>query len=116
MGTPPTEADKQLSKQSSSAAPVTDDRDAEGNPPPYHQTPEALATRFDVDAESGLADAAAKDRLTRYGSNQLEEGGGVSWVSVLAAQICTYSFCTWMLGGGGLTCDGSGQLTLWCLS
>lgn len=55
--------------------------------PAYRASPDELARRYEVELIEGLSDAQAQDRVSRYGSNELEGGEGVSWVRVLVAQI-----------------------------
>ena len=53
----------------------------------YTRTEQEVLAELSVDKESGLSEAEAKDRLTKYGENKLEEKAGKSVWQILLEQF-----------------------------
>src|SRR5205085_879630 len=56
--------------------------------PAHALPPDAVVEEADANAEDGLTTAEAKNRLERFGENELGDEGGVQPVKILIRQVC----------------------------
>jgi Na+-exporting ATPase len=55
--------------------------------PAYLLTAEEIVQQLATDTDNGLSEEEAQRRITKYGLNELEAGGGVSAFKILMGQI-----------------------------
>lgn len=55
--------------------------------PAYLLATGEIVQQLETDPENGLSDEEAQSRITKYGLNELEAGGGVSATRILMKQI-----------------------------
>lgn len=68
-------------------APTSSDATLSNDTPYFLLSVKDTAAKFETNAEDGLSSSKVASLQARDGPNQLSGGGGVSWTSILAAQI-----------------------------